>query len=503
MDDISKEIFIRDYEKAVFQESAAIFAGAGLSQNSGFVNWKELLRELAREIKLDVDKESDLISLAQYFVNGRSGSKHELLTLILQKFSHNYVKNDPMDILASMPIKTYWTTNYDNIIEKCIEKQNKEYDLKISDSNFSTTKENSDVTIYKFHGDSRNPESIVLTKDDYSSFHSTHQLFINALTGQLLTKTFLFIGYSFNDPDFLQILSSIRAIAKNVRTHYCLTKRIDSSEIEKKYLNTPDNTSEKKKLKVEYDNCLYEMEKQRHIVKDLKRFGINTVFVDDHKEIPILIAQIQKKNATRRIFIAGSCRDYGAWTEHDAAILMSKLGEGLIKKDYHISTGLIEGVGPQVVSGALHAIAEKNVDLSKYLSIKTLPLIKGKADHIDTEAKKMYQDDMIKKVGIVIFLFGNNFYDGQLQVSKGVLGDYSRALEHNKYIIPVGATGYAAKFISGKIELNINNFHYLKKFISRLNTETDPDMLVNTILETIEYIRDFEYDNLLEFFPLS
>lgn len=110
---------------------------------------------------------------------------------------------------------------------------------------------------------------------------------------------------------------------------------------------------------------------------------------------------------------------------------------------------------------------------------------------------------MIKKVGIVIFLFGNNFYDGQLKASKGVLGDYSRALEHNKYIIPVGATGYAAKVILEEIELNIEKFYYLKNFISRLNTETDPDMLVNTILETIEYIRDFEYDNLLELSLLS
>ncbi|MEK3828605.1 SIR2 family protein [Paenibacillus sp. FSL K6-1558] len=491
MDDISKEIFIRDFEKAIFQENAAIFAGAGLSQNSGFVNWKELLRELATEIKLDVDKEADLISLAQYYVNGRSGNKHELLQLILDKFSHNYVKNHPMEILASMPIKTYWTTNYDNIIEKCVEKQNKEYDVKITNSNFSTTKDNSEVTIYKFHGDSRHPESIVLTKDDYSSFHNTHQLFINALTGQLLSKTFLFVGYSFNDPDFMQILSSIRSIGKNVRTHYCISKRIDSSEIEKKYVAAQENTPEKENLKAIYIDCLYEIEKQKHIVRDLKRFGINTVFVDEYDEIPTLLAQIEKKNITRRVFIAGSCRDYGTWSEETATIFMSKLGERLIYGDFHISTGLIEGVGPQVVSGALQAMFERNLDMNKYLSLKTLPLIRGNADHIDPSAKKMFQEDMIKKVGIVIFLFGNNFYDGQLKTSKGVLNDFDRATKQNKYIIPVGATGFAAKEILQRIELNINKCSYLRNYISRLNTETDPDKLVDVILETIDHIRNF------------
>lgn len=103
----------------------------------------------------------------------------------------------------------------------------------------------------------------------------------------------------------------------------------------------------------------------------------------------------------------------------------------------------------------------------------------------------MFQEDMIKKVGIVIFLFGNNFYDGQLKTSKGVLNDFDRATKQNKYIIPVGATGFAAKEILQRIELNINKCSYLRNYISRLNTETDPDKLVDVILETIDHIRNF------------
>lgn len=52
--------FKRQYVKAIQEGYAAIFAGAGLSRPSGFVNWKELLRELAEEIHLDVDKETDI-----------------------------------------------------------------------------------------------------------------------------------------------------------------------------------------------------------------------------------------------------------------------------------------------------------------------------------------------------------------------------------------------------------------------------------------------------------
>lgn len=57
------------------------FAGAGLSVASGYVDWKELLRNPAKKIGLDVDKETDLVALAQYIYN-KDGSKQPLAELI-------------------------------------------------------------------------------------------------------------------------------------------------------------------------------------------------------------------------------------------------------------------------------------------------------------------------------------------------------------------------------------------------------------------------------------
>jgi hypothetical protein len=34
----------------------AIFAGAGLSRAAGYVDWRSLLREIATELKLDIDR---------------------------------------------------------------------------------------------------------------------------------------------------------------------------------------------------------------------------------------------------------------------------------------------------------------------------------------------------------------------------------------------------------------------------------------------------------------
>ena len=63
---VTKEEFIREYTKAIREGNAAIFAGAGLSRPLGFVDWKGLLKPLADSINLDVNKEHDLLSVAQY-----------------------------------------------------------------------------------------------------------------------------------------------------------------------------------------------------------------------------------------------------------------------------------------------------------------------------------------------------------------------------------------------------------------------------------------------------
>ena len=41
---IQKDVFIKNYLKALNNGDAAVFAGAGLSASSGCVNWKQLLK---------------------------------------------------------------------------------------------------------------------------------------------------------------------------------------------------------------------------------------------------------------------------------------------------------------------------------------------------------------------------------------------------------------------------------------------------------------------------
>ncbi len=83
------EAFIKDFVIDLSENNVAIFAGAGMSRAAGFVNWPELLREIADELGLSVDKEHDLISIAQYHVNESGGEKQKSI----KKYFKNLQKN--------------------------------------------------------------------------------------------------------------------------------------------------------------------------------------------------------------------------------------------------------------------------------------------------------------------------------------------------------------------------------------------------------------------------
>lgn len=84
-------------------------------------------------------------------------------------------------ILARLPISTYWTTNYDRLIETALKDTGKIVDVKYFTEHLATTKSRRDAVVYKMHGDVEHPHDAVLIKDDYEKYHMKRGAFINAL----------------------------------------------------------------------------------------------------------------------------------------------------------------------------------------------------------------------------------------------------------------------------------------------------------------------------------
>src|SRR5699024_11825307 len=112
-----KRNFINEYVKALNNNRGVLFAGAGLSVPSGGINYRDLLSEEAESIDIDVDRENDLISVAQYIYN-ESGTRQTITQLLKNEISKRGRINVNHEVLAVLPIKKVWTTNYDDYLER-------------------------------------------------------------------------------------------------------------------------------------------------------------------------------------------------------------------------------------------------------------------------------------------------------------------------------------------------------------------------------------------------
>jgi hypothetical protein len=471
-----KQRFIRDFVTEINNGDAAIFAGAGLSASLGFVNWKELLRDLAEELKLSVDKEHDLISLAQYhsnrFKRGKINDKIKNAFTTLREGSDNH------KILSRIGIETFWTTNYDQLIERTLEAHGKTVERKLRNEDFASNIKKKDAIVYKMHGDKDSPDEAVLTKDDYETYNDKKEFFSTALRGDLLSKTFLFIGFSFDDPNLEYILGRIKILLKdNTPTHYCFFK-----EVTKEDFNDAKKSADENK-----EDFLYAKIKQQLKIEDLVRYGIHAVMIKEYPEITSILSEVEKRIKRKNVFISGAAHDYSPYTEEEAKDLIHSLSYKLAEKEYKIVSGFGLGIGSLVINGALDFKLNSNYrKLDDLLILRPFPQIESGTKKI-SEIWTDYRNEMISKAGIAIFVFGNKLVDGKVVDSNGIEEEFEICLKNNVIPIPIGVTGSISKKLWDKVMTELTAFYpnndELHKAIQELGKDgiSKDEIIANTI----------------------
>lgn len=463
---VLRDTFIRKYTQAIREGNAGIFAGAGLSRASGYVDWKNLLRPLAKEVELDIEKEKDLLSVAQYYRN-ESGTRGGINQEILNAFNAEVSENENVEIISRLPISTYWTTNYDKLIEKELEKKNRKADVKMDSDQLSTVLRDRDAVVYKMHGDVDHPAHAVLTKDDYVLYDKKRPLFRTILKGDLISKKLLFIGFSFEDPNLDYILGQIHSLLdENVADHYCFFRRVQKSDYSKD------------------EDYGYERAKQELRVKDLARYRIQTVFVDDYSEITEILRDVEFAVKRNNVFISGSADDYEGWGKDKAEELARKISESLVKNDFKVTSGFGLGIGSSVINGALDEIyRSKYKHTDEYLCLRPFPQgIKDATERQNVFTR--YRKDMISDTGVAVFLFGNkkdSTDPSKIINAPGCWEEFVVARDNKNIIIPIGSTGFMARKIFDEVKANMDDYRYLEKYIDVLETEKDVGKLVEIV----------------------
>ena len=470
--------FIKEFVNDLAANNAAVFAGAGMSKTSGYVDWAELLKDIAERLGLEIDKESDFVSLAQYHVN--ENGRALLNKKIIEEFVEDNDITDNHRILARLPISTFWTTNYDRLIENALRENHKRADVKFEDEQIFHTNPRRDAVVYKMHGDVSFPARATLTKEDYERYHVSHDAFINALTGDLTTKTFLFIGFSFTDPNLDYVLSRISIKHReHQRDHYWFVRRPKLGEW--------DNETE---TKFEYNKKKLELR-----VRELKRYGIQALLIDEYLEITKILEEIENRFRKRTVFISGSAEEFGDWNRQEAQEFVHKLSHAIVTENFRVVNGFGEGIGSAVINGALAAVYSKPDKYSEeQLIMKPFPQFKTGDEELP-ELWEEYRQRMIKHAGIAVFLFGNKSdNDGKNILADGIKREFEIARQLGLILIPVPATGFAAKEIYDEISLDFNTFFDGENKIITLVKElaayqhVDAEAIIRKIIQIIKAV---------------
>jgi hypothetical protein len=475
---ISSQRLISSYVAAMHEGDAALFIGAGMSHGSGFVDWKGLMRECAKELGLNVDLEHDLVAVAQYYLN-REMDRSRLNQILIDQFTKPVTKGENHRIIARLPISTIWTTNFDSLIEDSIKAANRIVDVKSRDEDIATHKKGREVIVYKMHGDVAMPDKAIICKDDYERYAKHHQVFQNALEGDLVNKTFLFLGFSFTDPNLEYMLGHLRSLLENSkREHYAIMREV---------------REDKSKGRAGLGSFKYAKNKQKLQIQDLQRYSIQTHLIKKFSDVTEILGLIEQRYNQSNIFVSGSAHAFGEFREDRMRELCVRLGERLMEENYKLVNGYGLNIGSSVVKGALLKLYENGDSaFEKHLILRPFPRNLPSASS-ESDFNRKYREDMISKCEFAIFIAGTSRSN---RVSAGVLEEYEIVRNLGKFPIPIGATGFAARHIWEKMQPQIKAIYHgaiSSGLFQRLNNpNANNERLLDTAFEIIDKISNSE-----------
>jgi hypothetical protein len=190
----------------------APFMGAGVSMSAGAPSWGQLLDGLVSDAHLSGrEKESlkgrnnlDQASILQSIFKERTKQGGT-------SFNETIAKRVELDryglapaILASLGSREAITLNYDTLFETA------SADAGLPRTVIPDGVREKNSWLLKLHGSVTDPESIVLTRDDYLGFNFSRNALSALAKATLMTQHLLFVGFGLEDDHFHEIIHDVR-----------------------------------------------------------------------------------------------------------------------------------------------------------------------------------------------------------------------------------------------------------------------------------------------------
>lgn len=211
-------------KNAIDEDRLVIFAGSGVSVESGLPIWSELVMGMKDKLNFIPENLDDALKTAQILYNEKGEKEYyDIINNLIFKNSSN--KPNPIhEIIFELNPQHVITTNYDTFFEEIINNKGLDFSIVVKDEDLPYGKFKN--LLIKYHGDFQN-HNIVLKETDFLEFSINNPLKEVFVKSLFSNKVILFVGYSFSDINLKILNQEIRHI---LQKHHQRTYLINTSK---------------------------------------------------------------------------------------------------------------------------------------------------------------------------------------------------------------------------------------------------------------------------------
>ena len=234
---------LRQLGDALWRRRATVLVGAGFSRNAQLVAadsplpplWNDLAWGMKHQLYADNigRAPTDALRLAD-----------EYRTFFGRAALDDFIRAQVRDVLwtpaeihkgfLELPWSDVLTTNYDTLIERAAQEVNeRNYEIVRIESDFAHARA---PRIVKLHGTIGVSSQFTITEEDYRKYPSEHAAFVNFARQSFLENELCLIGFSGDDPNFLQWTGWVRDHLGSSSRRIFLVGVLDLSASKRKYL---------------------------------------------------------------------------------------------------------------------------------------------------------------------------------------------------------------------------------------------------------------------------
>ncbi|MGP1256753.1 MAG: SIR2 family NAD-dependent protein deacylase [Kiloniellales bacterium] len=235
-DDHWFEINVRRFDQLVerlYSGDVLPFVGAGVSVSGGFSSWKDHLKHQGQTAGLNAEDVAKALGEGRY---------EEIIDQIEASLGHDVFVQDIRDefdrtgsipstvyLLAELFKDTVITTNYDRLLEQAYDVGEPDPVQIITSANATDLPEPDKVTVIKLHGDIRQPQQCILSKNQYDAAYGNEHIDLELPIPKVLDYHFrnnslLFLGCSLQNDRTVQVFDAIkqRHIGEDLPQHFVI-----------------------------------------------------------------------------------------------------------------------------------------------------------------------------------------------------------------------------------------------------------------------------------------